>query len=44
MPYSYSQCQVFAAKAARGEKVPADWRKHCRGVKKPAAKKKRKRS
>jgi len=34
-PYSYEQCQAFAAKAARGAAVPADWREHCRGVKKP---------
>lgn len=40
MPYTYEQCQAFAAKAARGEKVPDDWREHCRGVKKPKAKKK----
>lgn len=42
MPYTYEQCQLFAAKAARGEAVPKDWREHCRGVKKPAKKKKAK--
>ena len=30
MPYTPAQCRAFAAKAARGEHVPADWRKHCR--------------
>lgn len=44
MPYSYGQCQAFATKAARGEKVPADWRKHCRGVQKPRKKKAKKKS
>ena len=38
MPYTYAQCQLFGAKARRGEKVPADWKKHCEGVKKPANK------
>ncbi len=33
MPYTYAQCQTFAAKDKRGEQAPADWRKHCRGVK-----------
>lgn len=38
MPYTYSQCQAFAAKARRGERVPDDWREQCRDVKKPARK------
>lgn len=42
MPYSYSQCQKFGAMANRGEKVPADWKKHCEGVKKPKSKPKSK--
>jgi hypothetical protein len=42
MPYSFKQCQKFGAMARRGEKVPADWEKHCKGVKKPSKKKKTK--
>lgn len=30
MPYTAAQCRAFAAKAARGERVPADWKEHCR--------------
>ena len=37
MPYTPAQCRKFAAMAARGERVPDDWRKHCR--KKSTAKK-----
>lgn len=33
MPYTGAQCAAFAVKAERGEDVPADWRKHCKGVK-----------
>lgn len=33
MPYKPSQCRAFGAKEGRGEKVPADWHEHCRGVK-----------
>lgn len=29
MPYTKDQCAAFAAKAARGEKVPSDWKEHC---------------
>lgn len=30
MPYSRKQCKAFGAKSGRGEKVPADWKKHCK--------------
>jgi len=30
MPYKPSQCRAFGAKAGRGEKVPDDWKEHCR--------------
>ena len=42
MPYTVAQCRKFAAMAARGERVPADWKKHCRkdAAKKPAKRKK----
>lgn len=30
MPYTPAQCRKFAAMAARGERVPADWKRHCR--------------
>lgn len=43
MPYSPSQCRAFAAKEKRGEKVPSDWKTHCKSpVKKKAKKKGRK--
>lgn len=29
MPYTKEQCKAFAIKAANGEVVPADWKKHC---------------
>ena len=32
MPYNRDQCKLFAAKAARGEAVPDDWRDQCRGI------------
>lgn len=38
MPYTAAQCRAFAVKAARGERVPSDWKKHC----KKGAKKRRK--
>lgn len=40
MPYTAAQCRKFAVMAARGEKVPADWKEHC---KKSSKKKKKKR-
>lgn len=30
MPYTQAQCRLFGSKASRGEKVPSDWKKHCR--------------
>ena len=30
MPYTDEQCKLFGAKSSRGEKVPADWKQHCR--------------
>lgn len=39
MPYTAAQCKVFAIKAARGEKVPADWKKHCKKDTKKVGKK-----
>jgi len=38
MPYTQAQCKKFAVMARRGEKVPSDWKKHC---KKHANKKKK---
>lgn len=40
MPYTPAQCRKFAAMAARGEKVPDDWKQHCR-KQKPVRKKKK---
>lgn len=37
MPYSDKQCAKFAVMAKRGEKVPADWKEHCKGKKRGAA-------
>ncbi len=39
MPYTNAQCRKFAVMASRGEKVPSDWKKHCR---KDSPKKKKK--
>ena len=30
MPYTRKQCKAFGAKASRGQKVPQDWKQHCR--------------
>jgi hypothetical protein len=30
VPYSDEQCRAFGAKASRGERVPDDWKQHCR--------------
>jgi hypothetical protein len=30
MPYTPAQCKLFAEKSKRGEKVPKDWKEHCR--------------
>lgn len=30
MPYTLAQCRKFAIMAKRGEKVPDDWKEHCR--------------
>ena len=40
MPYKPSQCRAFGAKASRGEKVPADWKKHCKKSGKKSSKQK----
>jgi hypothetical protein len=29
MPYNRKQCRLFYAKAKKGQKVPADFRRHC---------------
>ena len=29
MPYTTSQCGLFAEMEKRGERVPADWKQHC---------------
>jgi hypothetical protein len=42
MPYKASQCRAFGAKSRRGEKVPDDWKEHCRGQKQGSKKAKRK--
>jgi hypothetical protein len=34
MPYTPAQCRLFAAKKKRGEKVPDDWKAHCKKKKK----------
>lgn len=40
MPYTAAQCRKFAVMAARGERVPDDWKEHCRkGAKKKKEKK-----
>lgn len=42
MPYTPAQCKAFGAKASRGEKVPSDWKKHCKkSAKKKASVKKK---
>ena len=43
MPYTRKQCKVFGAKSNRGQKVPGDWKKHCKKgvVKKLAVRKKK---
>lgn len=41
MPYTPAQCRKFGAMARRGEKVPADWKRHCRKGKTRTAKRKR---
>jgi hypothetical protein len=38
MPYTPAQCRKFAVMASKGEKVPADWKKHCRKTKKKGKK------
>lgn len=30
MPYTAAQCRKFAVMAARGERVPDDWKHHCK--------------
>lgn len=30
MPYTPAQCRKFGAMVARGEKVPKDWKQHCK--------------
>lgn len=30
MPYTAAQCRAFAAKEARGERVPSDWKHYCK--------------
>lgn len=40
MPYSESQCKKFAVMEKNGEKVPADWKKHCRKKKRLKKRKK----
>ena len=30
MPYTPAQCRLFGAKASRGERVPRDWKAHCK--------------
>jgi hypothetical protein len=30
MPYNARQCRLFGAKSRRGEKVPTDWKTHCK--------------
>lgn len=39
MPYTKKQCNAFGAKANRNQRVPSDWKRHC----KKKAQKKRKR-
>ena len=44
LPYTFSQCQLFGAKARRGERVPSDWRKKCAGVNKQKGRARKKRN
>lgn len=30
MPYTAAQCRKFAVMAANGERVPSDWKEHCK--------------
>jgi hypothetical protein len=33
MPYTPAQCRAFAVKAKKGQKVPSDWKEHCKKTK-----------